>query len=103
MIKRRLLAGFLTLATALSLPSAIGQAPTAVPRPTPTPVAPAPLQPPAPLAAPPVVMPAPAPAPVVNREPARGAESREYSFEDDTVSGELARPDAAYSAGAAAA
>jgi hypothetical protein len=103
MTKQRFLAGCVALGVALSLPSAIGQAPTAVPRPTPTPVAPAPLPPPAPAIAPPVVAPAPAPAPAASYEPSRGAERREYSFDDDTVDGELVRPDAAYSAGAATA
>ena len=105
MITRRFLAGCLALGSALSPLPAAGQAPTAVPRPTPTPVAPAPLAlPPAPVLAPPVVMPAPKPAPAASYEPSRsrGAESREYSFEDDTVSGDLARPDAELSAGAAA-
>jgi hypothetical protein len=46
---------------------------------------------------------APAPAPAASYEPSRSAERREYSFEDDTVSGDLARPDGAFSAGAAAA
>jgi hypothetical protein len=106
MITRRFLAGCLALATALSPLPAAGQARSiAPPAPSTTPTPLPAINPtqPAPLAAPPVVMPAPTPAPVVSREPARGAESREYSFEDDTVSGDLARPDGAFSAGAAAA
>jgi hypothetical protein len=104
MMTQRFLAGCLALGAVLSLPSAVGQAPTAIPRPTPTPVAPAPLPlPPSPALLPPVVAPAPTPAPAASYEPSRAAERREYSFEDDTVSGELVRPDAAYSAGAAAA
>jgi hypothetical protein len=102
---QRFLTGCLAVGAALTLPSAVGQAPTAMPRPTPTPVAPAPLAlPPSPALAPPVLAPTPmpAPAPAAAYEPSRGAESREYSFEDDTVSGELARPDGAFSAGAAA-
>lgn len=103
MTERFLLAGGLAIAAALSPPPAIGQAPTAVPRPAPPPVTPAPLPAPAPALAPPVVAPPPAPAPAVSYDTARTAESREYSFDDDTVDGELARPDAAYAPRAATA
>jgi hypothetical protein len=102
MTNRRFLTGCLALATALWLPAAAGQAPTPIPRsPAPPPgVAPPVLLPaPSPVlpSAPPVV--APSPADRAAYESSRSA-PRSYSFEDDTVEGDLARPEAPAAAAA---
>ena len=101
MTNRRFVAG-LALAVAFWLPAAAGQAPTPIPRsPAPPPgVAPKPVIAPSPSlpmpAAPPVV----APAPADRYEASRSEPSRSYSFEDDTVEGDLARPEGAAAAAA---
>ena len=98
MVKQRFLAGCLALAAALSLPAAIGQSPTPIPRsPAPPPAAAPPVITPTPSLPSPVIAPPPAyaPAPVIARDVARGEARKTYDFESDTVDGELLRPDAA--------